>query len=316
MASFTKRGGRWRAEAWHNGQRHTKSHRTKAEAKQWALEIETGNSTTGSRQLFTDVLDRYAKEVSPHKKGARWEILRIGTFKKDRIAKMRIGDIDQPAIAQFRDRRLKVVSNSTVNRELNILSAIFTHARQEWLLVSDNPVHGLRRPKQPPPRDRRISEDEIKLVLASLDYQEPPETTSHYIGLAFLLALETAMRQGEIIGLRRSDVHPKHVTLRDTKNGTSRDVPLTSEARRLIELAPNDPLFPMTPGTASTMFRKAVKRTGIENLTFHDTRHEALTRLAQKIELLDLARMVGHRDPRSLMIYYNPKASEIADRLG
>ena len=55
---------------------------------------------------------------------------------------------------------------------------------------------------------------------------------------------------------------------------------------------------------------------GLENLTFHDTRHEGLTRLARKLDVLDLARMVGHRDPRSLMIYYNATATEIAGRLG
>jgi integrase len=64
------------------------------------------------------------------------------------------------------------------------------------------------------------------------------------------------------------------------------------------------------------MFAAATKRAGIEGLTFHDTRHEGLTRLAQKLEVLDLARMVGHRDLKSLMIYYNPTATEIADRLG
>jgi len=51
-------------------------------------------------------------------------------------------------------------------------------------------------------------------------------------------------------------------------------------------------------------------------MTFHDTRHEALTRIARKLDVLDLARMVGHRDARSLMIYYNATAEEIAQRLG
>ena len=67
--------------------------------------------------------------------------------------------------------------------------------------------------------------------------------------------------------------------------------------------------------TASSLFKKACKKAGVENLRFHDTRHEGLTRLAQKIGVLDLARVVGHRDTRSLMVYYNPTATEIADRL-
>jgi integrase len=50
-------------------------------------------------------------------------------------------------------------------------------------------------------------------------------------------------------------------------------------------------------------------------LTFHDTRHEAITRLAAKLNVLDLARMVGHRDIKQLQVYYNAPAEEIAMRL-
>ena len=57
-------------------------------------------------------------------------------------------------------------------------------------------------------------------------------------------------------------------------------------------------------------------RAGIENLRFHDSRHSAITNLAKKLSVLDLARMVGHRDVKSLMIYFNPTAEEIAGRLG
>ncbi|MCB1764228.1 MAG: site-specific integrase, partial [Gammaproteobacteria bacterium] len=62
-------------------------------------------------------------------------------------------------------------------------------------------------------------------------------------------------------------------------------------------------------------FRKIKNRTQIENLTFHDTRHEAITRLSKKLDVLDLARMVGIRDLKILMVYYNATASEIAERL-
>jgi len=64
------------------------------------------------------------------------------------------------------------------------------------------------------------------------------------------------------------------------------------------------------------LFRAARDPLPIENLCFHDTRHEAITRLARKLEILDLARTIGHKDLRSLMIYYNATASEIAGRLG
>ena len=78
----------------------------------------------------------------------------------------------------------------------------------------------------------------------------------------------------------------------------------------------HEPIFNLDSGTASRMFAVAIKNTGLKDLHFHDTRHEAITRLARKVDVLDLARMVGHRDINSLRVYYNATASEIASRLG
>ncbi len=72
-------------------------------------------------------------------------------------------------------------------------------------------------------------------------------------------------------------------------------------------------MFSVSQESGAIYFRKAVKLASIDNLTFHDARHEALTQLARKLDVLDLARMVGHRDPRSLMIYYNPTPSDWGD---
>jgi len=140
------------------------------------------------------------------------------------------------------------------------------------------------------------------------------------IAVVFLLAIETAMRQGELFKLEWQDVHlnESYVHLKDTKNGTKRDVPLSSRAKVLVaKLVPGDGrVVNFNQASCGQIFRSAVKLAGIVDLTFHDTRHEGLTRLARKLDLLDLARMVGHRDPRSLMIYYNATATEIAGRLG
>ena len=109
------------------------------------------------------------------------------------------------------------------------------------------------------------------------------------------------------------------VRLHDTKNGTKRDVALSTEAVRLLNLLDSDSgakVFATNQQSSGTIFRRGVELAGIKGLTFHDTRHEALTRLARKLQVLDLARMVGHRDPRSLMIYYNATAEEIATQLG
>ncbi|WP_085740843.1 site-specific integrase [Pseudomonas syringae] len=137
-----------------------------------------------------------------------------------------------------------------------------------------------------------------------------------------LLALETAMRQGEILGLKVKDVRltDRYVRLEMTKNGESRNVPLTRRAGELLKnlIAEREgeiPIFRLSSASADAMFRKIRDELRISDLHFHDTRHEATTRLARKVDVLDLARITGHKDPRSLMVYYNATAAEMASRL-
>ena len=104
-----------------------------------------------------------------------------------------------------------------------------------------------------------------------------------------------------------------------TKNGTKRAVPLSSRAVALLKLLPEPEeggtLFGVTSRSLDALFRKAKTRAGIEDATFHDARHLAITRLAKKLNVLDLARMVGHRDLKQLQVYYNESAEDMAARL-
>jgi integrase len=209
-----------------------------------------------------------------------------------------------------------------VNRDLNLLSAAFTWAVRELEILERNPIHGLARPSNPPHRDRRISEDEIERVCVALGYGQvaTPTTRNQETALAFLVSIETAMRASEVLSLTRSsvDLDARYCVLECTKNGDRRRVPLSSEAVRLLKLCPKDRhrYFSVESAVMSTLFRRAVRKAGIDNLHFHDARHEAATRLARRIDVLDLARMMGVRDLRTLQVYYNATASEIAERLG
>lgn len=330
MASFTKLpSGKWRASIKANGLRKTKAFNTKPEAQQWAYETEQelkGGAAVVEGRTLADALQRYADEVSPSKKGARWEYVRAAALAKEDIGSQLLTTITRPVINEWIVARGKSVMASTVNRELNFLSAVFERCVTHWRWMSENPVKGCVRPKDPAPRDRRIASDEINRILQALDgysVDQPALSQRHEIAMAFLFALETAMRQGEIWGLHWADVHlaQRFVRLRDTKNGTARDVPLSSAAVALLEKVGDytgcrGRVFKSSQASAGTIFRRALQLAGVKGMTFHDTRHEALTRLARKLDVLDLARMVGHRDPRSLMIYYNATATEIAGRLG
>jgi integrase len=136
---------------------------------------------------------------------------------------------------------------------------------------------------------------------------------------AFLFAIETGMRASEIAGMTwdRTDMVRQVVKLPMTKNGSAREVALSSEAVRILESLPRqDPVWAMTTVQMDALWRKVNKRAKVEDLHFHDSRHEAVSRLAKKLDVLSLARMIGHKDIRQLQTYYNETAEDLAKRLG
>jgi integrase len=320
MATYRKRGDVWRVEVYVNGRRESATRKTKVEAIAWATQRQA--ELTGKqlpRNRLRDALDRFGREVSPHRKGARWELMRLAAFAADPIANESLPSITAPILAQWRDRRAAVVAAGTVRREFNLLRAVFRAARVEWHWINTNPCADVRMPSEPPSRKRRISGDEVGQVRAALDIVDGlhAETAKQRTGLAFLFALETAMRAGEITGMRWQDLREKAVTLPRTKNGDLREVPLSPFAREIIAALPRDQdlVFALPAGTRDALFRKAMSKASVQGLHFHDSRAEAIWRLSKKLPVLDLARMIGHRDLKSLMIYYNASADSLADLL-
>jgi len=333
MATYRKRGSGWRAEVFKRGVRDTQTFSTKAQAVAWATQREADilagvGVAKAVTFTFLQALEKYRDEVSPTKKGARWETLRINRFIADMdFVAEPVAGIEADRIAAWRDARLKKVKTSTVRREMGLLSGVFEVARTEWKWCKGNPVQEIKRPPNRPPRDRRISPEEERLILDALGYVEgqPPRIQKQEVAYAFLIALETAMRRGEILKLTRDRVHldESYVRLLKTKNGTARHVALSKRAVQLMRVLEQvaheqkrDRLFRVSSANADVLFRQARDPLPIVDLCFHDTRHEAITRLARKLEILDLARTIGHKDLRSLLIYYNATASEIAGRLG
>lgn len=320
MASIRQRGKRWRAELYKDGRRESQTFRTKAEAIAWAHQREA--ELTGGRlpdKSLSEALTKYAAEVAPTHKGERWEILRCEALKRHPMAKRRVATLTATDLSEYRDERLRSVSAGTVRREMSFLRSVFDVALREWRWIRENPLDGVRKPSAPPSRKRRISDDEIERVTLALGYDGGmPANASQRVALAFLFALETAMRAGEITGLRWEDVNAKSVHLPRTKNGDSRQVPLSTQAREIIGLLPRDAeyVFNLRPEIRDALFRKARDRAKIPNLHFHDSRAEAIWKLSKKLDVMELARMIGHRDLRSLLIYYSTTADELADRLG
>lgn len=314
-----KRGTTYRAEVYVKGQRRSKTLPTRADAKAWIWQAEEdlarpASVATTLRQAF----DRYREEVAPERRGRVFEATRLKVLGRLPIAEKPLSEVTGAVLEAWRDSRLAQVSSATVAREMNLLRAVLKRAIK-WYGLPENPMKGVESPKLPPSRRRRISEAEVTEITQRLGYAfGPPETISQRVALAFLFALETAMRSGEILALRWEHVSPDFVHLPITKNGHPRDVPLSARARDILALLPRDKptVFDLTGPQRDALFRKARdKEPSMGDLHFHDSRGEAIWRLSKKLDVLELAEMVGHRDLRSLQMYYRASASELAAKL-
>jgi integrase len=162
-----------------------------------------------------------------------------------------------------------------------------------------------------------VPDDEVAAITAAFGVGVlRGETATQRVGLAFLFALETAMRSGEIVGLQWADVHPRHVVLPRTKNGDLREVPLSKGAVAILQALPREdgPVFGLDDALRDALWRK-MRPKALADLHFHDSRAEAIWRLSKKLDVLQLARVIGHRDLNSLLLYYRESAADMAMRL-
>ena len=343
MASFQKRGESWRALVRIKGITDTATFPRKSEAVAWASrresEIRDGASGKVPDKTFGDLLEKYRDEMSVKKRGQRWELARInrmlhGNEKSgiapDPLIYVRLPVLNASHVAEWRDRRLSNVLPASVRREWNMLSSVCTYAMRPdvlWLLA--HPMKGVVRPENSAARDRRITDDEIEKILFCSGYSRdvPPCTMTARVGAAFIFALETAMRAVEICALKWDEIDLDRRCCRVSgveigggkTQSARRSVALSREAVRILEQLPGDrsgKAFSLSSSqSVDALFRKVKQRAAVVDLHFHDTRHEAITRLSKKLDVLALARMVGHRNINELMTYYNESASDIALKL-
>lgn len=322
MASYQKKGDKWQAQVRVKGFSGSKRFHSKQEAKEWAFEMERRARKHGkvlTSYNLGDAFDKFSEEISPTHKGERSEVVRLKKLKRDPIAQIMLSKLTSEDLQDWIDRQ--TIAPASIRREFNLIQSVLKHCRNPWRYMHDNITKDLIKPPLPKHRERRIWPDEEKAIIDALGYQEdkPIRTNRQKLAVAFLLALETGMRQGEIFNMEWSlvELEKRYVTLPDTKNGSSREVPLSSRAIYLLQkLHPIvGRVFKSNQASCSTEFRKTVKRCGIENLRFHDTRHEACTRLSKKYNVAQLAKVIGHHDLNSLQIYFNPTGAELVQML-
>lgn len=320
--------GTWRVQLEIKGVRDSFTAPTKREADAWAAMRATeiralATGKAGTVKTLLDALRRYAEEVSPTKRGELKEIIRLKAFERQALPlRKKVGEVTTADLAAWRDSRLAVNARGSVLRDMTLLGHVFEVARREWQWIPANPMKDVRRPAEPDHRERIIAPREIRGMLRALGHScGPVRTVSQAVAMAFLLALSTGMRAGEVAGLTWDCVRADHVRLLKTKNGTARDVSMSTVGRRIVERMRgwDDALvFGLKSQTLDALFRRARDRAGLAGFTFHDARHTAATRLAmsRRVDVLELCRVMGWKNPKQAMVYFNATASQIAAELG
>lgn len=317
----------------------SKTFRLKRDAVDWARRTEDEmvrgvyiSRSWSERMTAQEALQRYLAEVTPTKKPTtqRSENITAGHLTAF-LGKYSMAALSSELVASYRDHRLATgKSNNTVRIELAMLSNLFTVAIREWGLgLSHNPVSAIRKPSPGKGRDRRLNTDEERRLLSAVEQHSNP-----MLSWVVQIAIETGMRQSEILNLRVPDVdlRSRVVRLSDTKNDSARTVPLTASATATLTKAIANPLRPQ--GTDLVFFGEAgkdgVRRPyqfakiwsdikadlGIVDLHFHDLRHEAVSRLVEGgLSDQEVAAISGHKSMQMLRRYTHLRAEDLVAKL-
>lgn len=325
MATISKRSTGWFVQIRRKGyEPEYRTFRTKAEARKWAFErenrIDAGQTLPGQRSLqvlaLGDLIERYLREITPTKASAETERLRLTKIKRAAVADTSMRDLSTTHISAYRDARALSVKPGTIARELSLLHNVIDVARLDWgLPIAVNVVAQVRRLPIRNARDRRLKTGELDALTSAL-----ATARNKLVQPAILLAIETALRRGELLNLTWGAIDEQQRTLHipHTKTGYARTIPMTDAAWAILKALPvtGDRVFPITPMALKLAWNRVRARAGIPDLRFHDLRHEAISRFAEMgLSTVELAAISGHRDLRMLARYTHIQPSALARKL-
>lgn len=327
MASITQRNGSFRVRIHRKDNKPiSKSFKSHSEALDWLIKTEAqlqlgiyedpyAKPHIDSKMSFSVAVKKYLKSHSIHKASHLDEVYILQNLCK-RWSTKDLGDIQKQDVARLKD---DLIANSraasTINHYLNTLSQLYQTSINEWGLKVSNPIEGIKRIREPSGRMKRLPQEAEQILLEECQRKGMIQL-KHLI----TLAIETGMRQGEILSIRWEDIDLKNrrILLRHTKNGDSRQVPLTTRAKETLEqLVCKDNrklVFTQCHWALRKQFSRLIKNLASFNeqdcfsgLRFHDLRHEALSRLSDKgLNVIELAHISGHRTLAMLRRYTHP----------
>ncbi|MGE4313507.1 MAG: integrase [Pseudobdellovibrionaceae bacterium] len=300
-----------------------KSFIKRSDAIEWARAMEVAldrddlpQTVLNQSGRVSDIITRYRDTVSLHKKSGDSEITILNAFLRTPLAKLHLKQITITHFREYRAERLKSVKAGTVNRELFIIRHAFEMAMQEWgYHLKENPLMRLKKLPVHNVRSRRMNEDEKECLEKAF-----AGTRNPYIKPLVYFAIETAMRRGEILGLlwENVDLEARTAFLPNTKNGHSRTVPLTLKAIKILSSLPRDGgrVFPVTPHSLRKAWERLLARADIQDLHFHDLRHEAVSSFFEMgLSVPEVSMISGHKSYAMLARYTHLKVENLIEKL-
>ena len=295
----------------------TASFSTKRQAQRWAKTVEAEmiegrhfRSAEARRRTLAEAIDRYLEHEAPKLRDGRMHRSTLPWW-RGKLGRLKLWEVTPALIAEYRDklaaepyRRARPSAKrsslkageearefkrkpNTINNYLVSLGRIFSVARREWHWIAHNPMEGVAKLSAGPGRVRYLSEDERQRLLA--ETAKIPQ-----LHTLVVLALSTAARAGELMGLTWRDVDLKdgRLLLCKPKNAQPRVAWVHGEALRLLlahskirRLDDDRVLLGAMPGARydyHTPFKAACAAAGVTDFRFHDLRHSAATYLARE----------------------------------
>lgn len=334
MATFTKRGDRWRAQVRRDGHSLCRSFHLKSAAEAWARETERAIDQQidpkalklSRRDTFASLIDLHIEDLKAVGKPLRRSKDHVLRRLRDELGETTLANMTRERLILYgRQRAQAGAGPATLAVDISFIGTIMTHAAAvHGIAVNAEAVAqarvALRRlglVGQPQERDRRPTEDELERLFVYFDGNDRLTMPMTRI---VQFAIATGMRIDEIFRIEWTtlDARTRTIMVPDRKDprkkdGNNQRVPLLAatgfdawailEAQRALRL--NSPrCFPYFAKSAGTSFQRACKVLGIIDLHFHDLRHEATSRLFEAgLTIEQVPLVTGHKDWKMLKRY-------------
>ena len=327
----------WQAKVRRKGYpTQTKVFRAKREAEVWArsIESEMDRGTFAPRgeaekTSLGECFERYLVEVIPTKKATTQNIERgfIRQWLRRPLSSRTMSSVRGVDVANVvKDMEAEGKGANTIRLHFATLSHVFSVAKSNWGMTSlNNPVPSVRKPRVPEGRERRLHSGEMGAILGAVDMN---------MACLVVLAVETAMRRGEIATLRWNNVHleDRSLFIPKTKNKAPRTIPLSPASIEALNAVPQrherkeknlESVFGLSSAGIDSAWDRAREDAGIPSgwgedaLHFHDLRHEAVSRFFERtdLDIMEIRAISGHKSLQMLARYTHLRTANLADRL-